>query len=110
MHPFILTQVHEVVLTNEDLGSVITWDFDVLRHSVCFSVFRTKNTVSSPNGTLQPNQNLIENDHKSVIDKQWKEGHDYFRVEASIVCHDGESVQVRTISVSKKADYHLKSF
>lgn len=61
---------------------------------MCFSVFRTKNTVSTPNGTLQPNQTLTESDHKTVIDKQWKEGHDYFRVESSIVCHDGESVQV----------------
>jgi len=86
-------QVHEVVLLNEDLGSVITWDFDVLRHSICFSVFRTKNPVSTPNGTLQTTPGLTENDHKSVIDKQWKEGHDFFRVETSIVCHDGESVQ-----------------
>lgn len=77
------------------MGSVITWDFDVLRHSVCFSVFRTKNpVVSTPNGTLQANQSLTESDHKTVIDKQWKEGHDFFRVESSIVCHDGESVQV----------------
>lgn len=51
--------------------------------------------MSTPNGTLQPNQSLTESDHKSVIDKQWKEGHDFFRVESSVICHDGESVQVR---------------
>lgn len=33
------------------------------------------------------------NDHKSVIDKAWREGVDYFKVENSIVCHDGESIQ-----------------
>ncbi|KAB7498783.1 SEC14-like protein 5, partial [Armadillidium nasatum] len=31
--------------------------------------------------------------HKSVIEKGWKEGVDYFRVEPQLVCHDGESVQ-----------------
>ena len=33
------------------------------------------------------------NEHKSVIDKAWREGVDYFKVENSIVCHDGESIQ-----------------
>ncbi|CAL8074678.1 unnamed protein product [Orchesella dallaii] len=99
-------QVHEVVLLNEDLGSVITWDFDVLRHSICFSVFRTKNPVSTPNGTLQTTPGLTENDHKSVIDKQWKEGHDFFRVETSIVCHDGESVQVSNVFLCNLIDFN----
>ena len=33
-------------------------------------------------------------EHRSVIDKNWKEGVDYFRVEPPLTCHDGESVQV----------------
>ena len=33
-------------------------------------------------------------EHRSVIDKNWKEGVDYFRVEPTLICHDGESVQV----------------
>lgn len=32
--------------------------------------------------------------HRSAIDKTWREGHDYFRVEPQLVCHDGESIQV----------------
>ena len=32
-------------------------------------------------------------EHKSCIDKSWREGVDYFKVENSIVCHDGESIQ-----------------
>jgi hypothetical protein len=32
--------------------------------------------------------------HKSCIEKHWKENVDYFKVENSIVCHDGESIQV----------------
>ena len=91
------------MLHNEDLGSVITWDFDVLRHSVCFSVFCTKKSVASAlppqpvNGlNAFPQSTLIQPEplEKSVIDKSWKEGHDYVRIEASTVCHDGESVQV----------------
>lgn len=30
---------------------------------------------------------------KSIIDKNWKEGSDFEKVEASVICHDGESVQ-----------------
>jgi len=91
------------VLNNEDLGSVITWDFDVLRHGVSFSVFRTKTAIPSvpctPNGTMQNIQNAMpeNSEHKSIIDKSWKEGHDYFRVESTTICHDGESVQVSIV-------------
>ena len=30
----------------------------------------------------------------SCIEKGWREGVDFFKVESSIVCHDGESIQV----------------
>lgn len=33
------------------------------------------------------------NEHKSCIEKSWRENVDYFKVENSIVCHDGESIQ-----------------
>lgn len=75
-----------MIIQNEDVGSIITWDFDVLRNGVCFSIFRTKNPL-----TTSGSENT---EHKSVIEKSWKEGHDFFRVETSTVCHDGESVQV----------------
>ena len=42
MSPGIIYQVHEVLIQNTDKGSVITWDFDVMRHDVMFCVFRTK--------------------------------------------------------------------
>ena len=35
-------QVHEGILHNSDKGSVITWDFDVMRHDVVFTVYRLK--------------------------------------------------------------------
>jgi len=91
-----------VILHNEDLGSVITWDFDVLCHDVCFSVFVTKHEITQSQGmatgTLQTINGKIpvcENcDHKSVLDKNWKEGQDFSQVENPTTCHDGESIQV----------------
>jgi hypothetical protein len=32
--------------------------------------------------------------HKSCFEKHWKENSDFFKVENSIICHDGESIQV----------------
>jgi hypothetical protein len=34
-------------------------------------------------------------EHRSAIEKGWKEGQDYFRVETPVICHDGESIQVQ---------------
>ena len=154
-------QVHEGVIRITDKGSVITWDFDVMRHDVVFTVYRLKQSLKakSPSSTLTPtptgmssfpkknssdsstteskgskksdsgtvaapassadgkhkksegtegkketstssatgpgttNANESVNEHKSIIDKSWREGVDYFKVESSIVCHDGESIQ-----------------
>ena len=184
-------QVHEGIIHNSDKGSVITWDFDVMRHDVVFTVYRLRiplpikspqvsptptsvqtKTFTFPSakdaapGTSAPapggsttataassahpaasdsDQNKASSrnhmplgyaetvsDHKSVLEKQGgefflsircnfpkffnatfspffffeffihfllmfnfsgREGHDYYKVEASIVCHDGESIQ-----------------
>jgi len=94
-------QVHEVLIQNTDKGSVITWDFDVMKHDVMFSVFRTKETSTEkrtppPTPTTLGTFNLHTNsdqEHYTVLERGWKEGVDYFRVEAPIVCHDGESIQ-----------------
>jgi len=94
-------QVHEVLLLIEDAGSVICWDFDVMKTDVSFSVLRTKVPITnlkeslSPTGAMGVIDAVIGSDtqHKSMIEKTWREGHDYFRVEATAVFHDGESIQ-----------------
>jgi len=174
-------QVHEGIIRITDKGSVITWDFDVMRHDVVFTVYRLKQSLKarSPSATPTPTPTTVVNtfnyptksihdpktqvssaatatgtkdqtssvqsssnssstataipcavpaaapataaqplnsvdsktttvvssssepttntaavnEHKSVIDKAWREGVDYFKVENSIVCHDGESIQ-----------------
>ena len=35
----LILQVHEVLIENTDKGSVITWDFDVMKHDVMFCVW-----------------------------------------------------------------------
>lgn len=132
-------QVHEGVIQIEERGTVITWDFDVLRHDVVFTVFRLKDKlppIKSPGASFSPGQKdsnftfpeQKENatnagtgggsgtatgvgnanvsgvkgtemaldkvqDHKTCLDRTWRENVDYFKVENSIVCHDGESIQ-----------------
>lgn len=88
-------QVHEVLIQNHDKGSVITWDFDVMRHDVMFSVFRSKDTVTpkTETPTTLGSFNLGDPVHHTSIGRGWKEGTEYFRAEAPIVCHDGESIQ-----------------
>ncbi|CAG0891982.1 unnamed protein product [Darwinula stevensoni] len=96
-------QVHEVVIHNEDVGSVICWDFDVMKQDVQFSVIHTKTSViprdppQSPTGPLQTIQSMNplapDTEHRSSLEKSWKEGADYVKVEPSFVCHDGESIQ-----------------
>lgn len=34
-------QLHEILVVNEDPGSVLTWDFDVMKQDVSFTVYRT---------------------------------------------------------------------
>jgi len=98
-----ILQVHEVLVQNTDRGSVITWDFDVMRHDVMFCVFRTKEAFTGhnkppPTPTLSNIGSFnmgptAEPEHLSNIGRGWREGEDYFRAEAPIICHDGESIQ-----------------
>ncbi len=49
-------QVHEGLIHITNRGSVITWDFDVMRHDVVFTVFRLKSPleIKSPSSTPTP--------------------------------------------------------
>jgi hypothetical protein len=99
-------QVHEVLVENTDKGSVITWDFDVMKHDVMFCVFRTAEAVKRKEakpvsggakdardpGSFAMGASCDPEQH-SQIGRGWTEGREYFRAEAPIVCHDGESIQ-----------------
>lgn len=92
-------------MENTDKGSVITWDFDVMKHDVMFCVFRTTEAVrrklpaakeassKEVQGGFAMAGGSGDPEQLSQIGRGWTEGQDYHRAEAPIVCHDGESIQ-----------------
>ncbi|XP_032517841.1 protein real-time [Danaus plexippus] len=94
-------QVHEVVVHNRDPHSVLTWDFDVLRHEVYFSVFRSTKELQPPE------QPAAGDESRSVLEGAGREGEHYHRVETSLLCHDGESIQGSHV-MSSRGSYVLQ--
>lgn len=44
-------QVHQIIIRSSDPGAVLTWDFDVMRHNVIFTVLhKTKDDVTPDAG------------------------------------------------------------
>lgn len=71
-----------------DGESVITWDFDILRGDVVFSLYHVKQAPK-----LGPQEPGVRASGQ-LIDKSWVLGTDYSRVEAPLICREGQSVQV----------------
>ncbi|KAF3818937.1 hypothetical protein GH733_012354 [Mirounga leonina] len=67
--------------------SVITWDFDILRGDVVFSLYHSKQMPKL--GPQEPGARA----GGQLMDKGWVLGVDYSRVEAPLVCREGESIQ-----------------
>ncbi|XP_030653817.1 SEC14-like protein 5 [Nomascus leucogenys] len=78
---------HEVAVEILEGESVITWDFDILRGDVVFSLYHTKQVPRL--GAREPGTRASG----QLIDKGWVPGRDYSRVEAPLVCREGESIQ-----------------
>ncbi|XP_073492448.1 SEC14-like protein 5 [Aquarana catesbeiana] len=87
---------HEISAEILEVESVITWDFDVLRGDVVFSLFHSKRvpvthqkdaSSSSVPSTASTSNNV------QLIDKNWVLGVDYSWVEAPLICKEGESIQ-----------------
>ncbi|XP_077880691.1 SEC14-like protein 5 isoform X3 [Ictidomys tridecemlineatus] len=78
---------HEVALEILEGESVITWDFDILRGDVVFSLYHTKQALKP--GPREPGARASG----QLVDKGWVLGTDYSRVEAPLVCREGESIQ-----------------
>lgn len=95
--------IYEVVIKNNDPKSVLTWDFDVVKSDLHFTVFRTAKPVSNLNGknyikkikVKKCNVFFFLDPSTSVFDLSgFEEDKNYFRAEPSLVCHSKESVQV----------------
>lgn len=87
-------QVHHVAINTNDVGAVLTWDFDVMRHNVIFTVLHEKNTGNIDTEKAATSEvSTSDFDEKETSLKEWKEGVNCVKVEPSVVCHDGESIQ-----------------
>ncbi|XP_028561626.2 SEC14-like protein 5 isoform X1 [Podarcis muralis] len=84
---------HEIVVEILEGESVITWDFDILKGDVVFSLFHSKRApeICRKEPTV-PNA-LTAGDNIQLIGKSWVLGVDYSRVESQLVCREGESIQ-----------------
>ncbi|XP_045141983.1 SEC14-like protein 5 [Echinops telfairi] len=74
---------HEVMVEILEGESVITWDFDILRGDVVFSLYHAKSAPTQ--GPPEPGEQLADRDCNLDTD--------YSRVEAPLICREGESIQ-----------------
>ena len=84
----------QVLIQVPQKGSVVTWDFDILKGDVTFTLMRCRHTFSA-----QPHEHHVTGASNGVgsvqyIDKHWTVGIDVSIVEPPLVCRDGDSIQV----------------
>ncbi|XP_073504654.1 SEC14-like protein 5 [Phyllobates terribilis] len=85
---------HEISAEILEVESVITWDFDVLRGDVVFSLFHSKRAPEvRQKDPASVTATTVSSNNVQLIDKSWVLGVDYRRVEAPLVCREGESIQ-----------------
>ena len=78
-------------------GCVITWDFDILKGDLTFTVFKSRRSVPG-----DPHEHHISGATGGIgstqyIDKHMQVGKDLSIVEPPLVCRDGDSIQVNII-------------
>ncbi|XP_070579551.1 SEC14-like protein 1 isoform X2 [Ptychodera flava] len=86
---------HEILVNIEEKDQVITWDFDVLRGDIVFSVLRSRKPISipkEPTSVVEAVEAAIGGTNV-ILDKSMECGKDYSVSESPLVCKAGESVQ-----------------
>uniref|UniRef100_A0A8D0GJ09 SEC14 like lipid binding 5 n=1 Tax=Sphenodon punctatus TaxID=8508 RepID=A0A8D0GJ09_SPHPU len=73
--------------------SVVTWDFDILRGDVVFSLFHSKRAPEANRKEAMLPNSSAAGDNVQLIGKNWVLGLDYSHVESPLVCREGESIQ-----------------
>lgn len=86
--------MYQVLIQVHHKGCVITWDFDILKGDVTFTVLQCKNTFHG-----EPHEHHISGAHGGIGSTQYTDKHsivglDLSIVEAPLVCRDGDSIQV----------------
>ncbi|NXK47033.1 S14L5 protein, partial [Chauna torquata] len=84
---------HEIVVEILEGESVITWDFDILKGDVVFSLFHSKRAPETSHKEATLSSTSTAGDNMQLIDKTWVLGVDYSRMESPLVCREGESIQ-----------------
>ncbi|RLV94057.1 hypothetical protein DV515_00013252 [Chloebia gouldiae] len=84
---------HEILVEILEGESVITWDFDILKGDVVFSLFHSKRAPEPSHKEATSPSPSGAGDNVQLIDKSWVLGVDYSRVESPLVCREGESIQ-----------------
>ncbi|OXB55088.1 hypothetical protein ASZ78_012025 [Callipepla squamata] len=84
---------HEIVVEILEGESVITWDFDILKGDVVFSLFHSKRAPETSHKEATLPSTSAAGDNVQLIDKTWVLGVDYSRMESPLVCREGESIQ-----------------
>lgn len=79
---------------------MITWDFDILKGDVVFSLFHSKRAPQTYRKETTLPSTSAAGDNVQLIDKSWVLGVDYSRMESPLVCREGESIQVGHASTS----------
>ncbi|KAH8272187.1 hypothetical protein KR018_010648 [Drosophila ironensis] len=74
---------HELLIRNEDPKSVLTWDFDVVRNELHFTLYRVTEVLPEKNDSAVSFFDLT----------QFIEGVNYFKEEPTLICRHTESVQ-----------------
>lgn len=76
-------------------NSVITWDFDILKGDVTFTVFRCRHPLSSESQHTHHMSGAVGGAVSvQYLDRSLQVGVDLSIVEPPHICRDGDSVQV----------------
>ncbi|KAJ8318370.1 hypothetical protein KUTeg_003461 [Tegillarca granosa] len=85
---------HEVLIQVPQRGSVLTWDFDILKGDVTFTVLKCKGSISAdPHHQHHVSGATGGIGSVQYIDKSMQVGVDLSIVEPPCICRDGDSVQ-----------------
>lgn len=86
-----------MVIEITEASSVITWDFDVSKGDVIFTIYHSRKPPQPPKKETLGAHTLasLGTVNAQLIDRSWMLGKDYSMIERALTCKEGESIQVR---------------
>ncbi|CAL7933009.1 unnamed protein product [Xylocopa violacea] len=80
-------QIHRVIIHSNDPGAVLTWDFDVMRRNIIFTVlYQAKDDAKNLSSESDADEDGEQSETGEIKEH-------FIKVEPSVICHDGESIQ-----------------